>query len=362
MRQAAAEGAAHTDRIMRDMARDIGQEFAERIVDDRLVKRGVTHAGADRQSFSVAGDLVEAFDAVDVDEMRGLGEPKRHDRHQALPAGQHAAVLRRDLAQNLQRFLQRLRRVADEWRWLHAADGPALRGLNVCTQTINRGRGLSNGRPCRSSREPFPARRRPMAIATYLPRREPCPARSFSVSPPSPRLLARPSCRIMPMPWSVAVGAVVAQSATSVTSAGSASGSIAVSATGDFHEHRHFVRWHHHIWVRPVGLRRRRRNRRAARSLHLPDQELHAGRHGRVPGSVHQGNGERAGRRHFRSSGRRAGSRELRRQDLSGLPEGQPAGSPSLRPSKTDPALHTNHTGRPAENPRGRPSCCRTCH
>ena len=20
-----------------------------------------------------------------------------------------------------------------------------------------------------------------------------------------------------------------------------------------FHEHRHFVRWHHHIWVRPVG-------------------------------------------------------------------------------------------------------------
>ena len=34
-------------------------------------------------------------------------------------------------------------------------------------------------------------------------------------------------------------------------------------ATGHwrFHEHRHFVRWHHHIWVRPVGYAVARRDR-----------------------------------------------------------------------------------------------------
>ena len=128
MRQRAAEGAAHADRVMRDVARDISQELAERIVDHRLVKRGVPHAGADREHLAVARDSVEPFDLVDIDEMGRLGEAERHDRHQALPAGQHAAVLGRDFAQNFQRLVERLRRVADERRWLHAAEGPALRG------------------------------------------------------------------------------------------------------------------------------------------------------------------------------------------------------------------------------------------
>ena len=91
-----------------------------------------------------------------------------------------------------------------------------------------------------------------------------------------------------------------------------------------FHEHRHFVHWHHHIWVRPVGYVSGVDDRRAARSVHLPDQELHAGRHGGVPGSVHQGNGEHSGRRLIRPGASRAGARQLRRPDLSGLPEGQP--------------------------------------
>ena len=60
-----------------------------------------------RQNLSVAGDLVEPCDLVDVDEMRRLGQPERHDRHQALPARQHAAVLRRDFRQNLQRLVER---------------------------------------------------------------------------------------------------------------------------------------------------------------------------------------------------------------------------------------------------------------
>ena len=60
--------------------------------------------------------------------------------------------------------------------------------------------------------------------------------------------------------------------------------------------------------------------------LHLPDQELHAGRHGGVPGSVHQGNGECAGRRQSGSGSGRTGVKQLRRPHVSGLPEGQSAG------------------------------------
>ena len=107
MGEAAAEGAAHADRIMRDVARDVGEQLAERIIDDRLVKCGMAHARADGQRLAVARNRVEAGDLVDVDEMRGLRQPERHDRHQALSAGQHAAVLRRDLGQNLQRLVER---------------------------------------------------------------------------------------------------------------------------------------------------------------------------------------------------------------------------------------------------------------
>jgi len=60
--------------------------------------------------------------------MRRLGEAERHDRHQALVARKPAAVLRCDFAQNFQRFVERARRVADERRWLHAAEGSALQG------------------------------------------------------------------------------------------------------------------------------------------------------------------------------------------------------------------------------------------
>ena len=41
-----------------------------------------------------ATDALERRDAVDIDEMRGLGEPESHGRHQALAARKHAAVLR----------------------------------------------------------------------------------------------------------------------------------------------------------------------------------------------------------------------------------------------------------------------------
>ena len=57
-----------------------------------------------------------------------------------------------------------------------------------------------------------------------------------------------------------------------------------------FHEHRHFVRWHNHFWVRPVGYAVRGVETAVARPVHLPDQELHAGRPGGVRRSLHQGN------------------------------------------------------------------------
>ena len=83
---------------MRDVAHHVGEQFAERPVADRPVKRGVAHAGADEELAVGDREAIERGDAVDVDEMRGLGEPERHGRHQALPAGQHAAVLCRRLA------------------------------------------------------------------------------------------------------------------------------------------------------------------------------------------------------------------------------------------------------------------------
>ena len=128
MCETAAECAAHADRVMRDMARDIGEQFAERIIDDGFVKRGMAHAGADGQRLSVTRNLVEAGDLVNIDEMGGLGEAERHARDETLSARQHTAVLRRDFGQNLQRLVERARHVADEWRWLHAADGPAWDG------------------------------------------------------------------------------------------------------------------------------------------------------------------------------------------------------------------------------------------
>ena len=49
------------------------------------------------------------------------------------------------------------------------------------------------------------------------------------------------------------------------------------------HERRHFVRSHKHIWIRPVGYVEGITTVQP-RPVHLPDQRLHAGRPGGVPG------------------------------------------------------------------------------
>ncbi len=85
------------------------------------MERRVTHAGADDELAVRHRDAVERRDAVDVDEMRRLGEAKRHGRHQALTAGQHASVLAGDFGEESDRLIDGFRRMIAECRRLHRA-------------------------------------------------------------------------------------------------------------------------------------------------------------------------------------------------------------------------------------------------
>ncbi len=104
---------------MGDVAHHVGEQLAERPVADRPVERGMAHAGADDELAVRDREPVERRDAVDVDQMRRLGEPERHGRHQALAAGQHAAVLRRDLGEQRDGLIDGFRRVVAKRRRLH---------------------------------------------------------------------------------------------------------------------------------------------------------------------------------------------------------------------------------------------------
>jgi len=71
-----AEGAAHSNRVVRDMARNGAQQCTEQIFTNRFVERRMAHAGADRKHLAVTCDLVEAGDVVDVDKMAGFASRK----------------------------------------------------------------------------------------------------------------------------------------------------------------------------------------------------------------------------------------------------------------------------------------------
>ena len=90
--------------MMRDVADDRREQAAERAVLDRLFERGVAHAGADAEPAVLDLEAVELADAVDVDQMLRPRQPERHGRHEALPAGQHAAVVVGVSRQQVQRF------------------------------------------------------------------------------------------------------------------------------------------------------------------------------------------------------------------------------------------------------------------
>jgi hypothetical protein len=78
-------------------------------------------ACADAEPAVLDRDAVQLSHAVDVDQMLGARQPERHGRNQALPAGQHAAVVLRVGGEQLQRFRDGCGSVVLERGWLHLA-------------------------------------------------------------------------------------------------------------------------------------------------------------------------------------------------------------------------------------------------
>ena len=99
--------------------RDLGKELSEWAFRGRLFERGVTHRGADEQPAVLHRKPVETGDAVDINQVGGPRQTERHGGHQALPAGQHAAVIGGQLREQRNRLLDGFRRVILEWRGLH---------------------------------------------------------------------------------------------------------------------------------------------------------------------------------------------------------------------------------------------------
>src|SRR5262249_53277389 len=77
----------------------------------------------------------QRLDPIDVDQMRRARQAKRHDRHQALAAGEHAPVLARYLGKGLDRLFDRLGRVISERRGLHRCS-PRIRWRSKHGRTI----------------------------------------------------------------------------------------------------------------------------------------------------------------------------------------------------------------------------------
>ena len=73
---------------------------------------------------------MQRLDAINVDEMRGLGEAKRHDGDETLPAREDAAILGRHFSERLDGFFYRFRRVVTKGRGFHFCfDRPVMPGL-----------------------------------------------------------------------------------------------------------------------------------------------------------------------------------------------------------------------------------------
>src|SRR5581483_3278146 len=67
------------------------------------------------------GEPVERGDIIDVDQMGRFRKPERHGRNEALPAGQHAAVVAGDFREQRDRLVDRLRRMVAKRSGLHRA-------------------------------------------------------------------------------------------------------------------------------------------------------------------------------------------------------------------------------------------------
>jgi hypothetical protein len=71
----------------------------------------MAHARSDRKFAVLDREPVESRHRVDVDKMRREREPQCHRRHEALTAGDDAAVVGRYLREHCHRLVHRVRRV-----------------------------------------------------------------------------------------------------------------------------------------------------------------------------------------------------------------------------------------------------------
>src|SRR5262249_24753978 len=150
MRQTAAERAAVADWIMRDVVHHVGQKLSQRSFANRPMERGVANARADDERAAGERNAVERLDGVDIDEVRGFGQPERHGRNEALAAGEDAAVVTGKFSEQRDRFVDRFRRVIAECSGLHRD--------NACTFGGGESKTIDNGR----RRAEEPQRRRDM--------------------------------------------------------------------------------------------------------------------------------------------------------------------------------------------------------
>lgn len=119
--EAAAERSARADRMVGDVAHHLAQERPGDAWNGRPLERGMAHAGADAHDAVPDRDPRQLGDAVDVDEMGRPREAKRHRGHEALPAGENAAVVRRQLGQERHRLIDGARGVIAEGGGFHGA-------------------------------------------------------------------------------------------------------------------------------------------------------------------------------------------------------------------------------------------------
>ena len=135
MRDAAAERAAGANRIMGDVAHHGGEQSPERPSTTGVWKAAWRTQAPMHSLLALDGQSPQRLDPVDVDEMRRARETKRHDRHEALAAGEHAPVFGRDLGQRIDRLFDRLGCVIAKRRGLHRSP-PRLRCIAKTGRTI----------------------------------------------------------------------------------------------------------------------------------------------------------------------------------------------------------------------------------
>src|ERR1700722_3436764 len=93
MREAAADGPSIARLPMADMPERLGKQW-EFFLDDRCVlRRMLPHHRADAQCVAVHLDRIQARHRIEIDQVGGTGETKIEQRHQRLPARQHAGVV-----------------------------------------------------------------------------------------------------------------------------------------------------------------------------------------------------------------------------------------------------------------------------